>query len=109
MASDRILTVEDDSFERDVLQSDLPVLVDFWAEWCAPCKAVAPVLEELAAEMAGRVRFAKLDVGVSQQVASRLRVQSFPTFILFKNGQPADRAVGAMSKAGFRGFLDKNL
>jgi thioredoxin 1 len=109
MASDKILTVSDASFESDVLKSDTPVLVDFWATWCGPCRMVAPVLEELAEEMDGKVRIAKVNVDENQQIAYQFQVSSIPTFILFKNGQVADRTLGAMSKSGFGSFLSRNL
>jgi thioredoxin 1 len=109
MANDKIVTVKDDNFESEVLKSGVPVLVDFWAEWCGPCRMVAPVLDELADEMDGKVRIVKLNVDENQQIAYQFQVQSIPTFILFKNGQMADRMMGAMPKAAFQKFLDRNL
>jgi|SRR5436309_1566592 len=109
MASDKIVTVTDDTFETEVLKSDQPVLVDFWAEWCGPCRMVAPVLDQIAEEMNGKVRIAKLNIDDNQRIAYQFQVQSIPTFILFKDGQMADRMLGAATKSTFQGFLDRNL
>jgi thioredoxin len=93
------VTVSDDSFAEDVLQSSEPVLVDFWATWCGPCRMVAPVLEEIAAEKAGKLRVAKLDVDANPETARDFQVVSIPTMILFKDGAPVKRIVGAKGKA----------
>src|SRR5574341_2383068 len=90
--------VTDNSFDAQVLKSDIPVLTDFWAEWCGPCKVIAPMLEQIAQEYDGRIKIAKIDVDENNQVAMRLGVQSIPTLILFKNGQAVARLVGSMPK-----------
>lgn len=107
--SDSVAAVDEQTFQTEVLQSAVPVLVDFWTAWCAPCKVVAPVIEELAAELGGSVRFVKLDAEANQSLALRYRVASFPTFVLFRDGQMVDRTVGAQAKSHFRAFLRRNL
>jgi thioredoxin 1 len=109
MASDKIVTVGNDNFQDQVLGSDTPVLVDFWAEWCGPCRMVASTLDQIADEKDGEVRIAKLNVDHNQEIAMQYQVSSIPTFILFKGGQVADRMMGAMPKAAFEQFLDRNL
>lgn len=104
-----IVELNDDNFETEVLKSDLPILVDFWAVWCGPCRMVAPVLEQIADEYDGQVRIGKLDVDANQQTAYQHQVSSIPTFILFKDGQVADRMMGAMPKTAFQSFLGRNL
>ncbi len=109
MANDKIVIVQGENFEDEVLKSDVPVLVDFWAEWCGPCRMVAPVLDELANEMDGKVRVAKLNVDENQKIAYQFQVSSIPTFILFKDGKMADRMMGAMPKSAFTSFIERNL
>lgn len=94
-----VLAVGDDSFEREVLQSATPVLVDFWAEWCAPCRAIAPVVEELARDYAGRLKVVKLDVDKHPQTPSRYGVRGIPNLILFAGGEVREQLVGAQPKA----------
>jgi len=108
MASENVIQVSSDSFTNDVLESEVPVLVDFWASWCGPCLMVAPVLEQLADEMNGKVRVAKLNVDENQEIAIQFQVSSIPTFILFKDGRPADRMLGAMPKSAFEQFIERN-
>ena len=96
--SDKIVTLSDATFDEHVKSSDVPVLVDFWAEWCGPCKMIAPILEEIADEQAGKIQIAKLNVDDSSEVASRFEVRSIPTLILFKDGEPQVRLIGAKPK-----------
>ena len=104
-----IKQVSDSSFESDVLQSDAPVLVDYWAEWCGPCKMIAPILEEVSRDYDGRVQVAKLNVDDNPSMPSRYGVRGIPTLMLFKNGQVAATKVGALSKSQLKVFLDENL
>jgi len=96
--SEKIETLTDATFDEHVKSSDVPVLVDFWAEWCGPCKMISPVLEEIAEEQAGKIRIVKVNVDDSLRVASRFEVQSIPTLILFKDGEPKMRVIGAKPK-----------
>ena len=107
--SENIQHISDASFEMDVLKSDTPVLVDFWAEWCGPCKMIAPILEEIAKEYDGRIRIAKMDVDANQAVPAKFGTRGIPTLILFKNGSPAAQKVGAMAKGQLVSFIDSNI
>jgi len=104
-----LVHISDDSFDADVIKAETPVLVDFWAEWCGPCKAIAPVLDELAGEYEGKLTIAKLDVDSNPQAARQFNVRSIPTLILFKGGDIANQHVGATSKQQLKDFLDSNL
>jgi thioredoxin 1 len=101
--------ITDSSFEADVLKSPGPVLVDFWAEWCGPCRMVGPVLDELAAEMQGQVTIAKMNVDENPMSPSKYGIRSIPTLILFKNGQPAATKVGALPKAALQTWLKEQI
>jgi thioredoxin 1 len=99
--------VSDDNFETDVLGASGPVVVDFWAEWCGPCKMIGPQLEELSEEMAGKVKFVKLNVDENQQTAIKYGVRSIPTLILFKDGEAVDIKVGAGAKSDLQNWIEK--
>ncbi len=98
MSTNKISHITDDTFEEEVLKNDVPVLADFWAEWCGPCKTIAPVLEEIAQEYDGRLKVAKIDVDENPEAPVRFGIQGIPTIILFKDGEPVERLVGAMPK-----------
>ncbi len=101
--------VTDDSFEQDVIQSDLPVVVDFWAEWCQPCKRMAPILDDIAAEYDGQLTVAKLDVDQNPNVAIQYSVMSIPTLLIFKDGQPVERIVGYMPKERYLEKIEPHI
>ena len=107
--SDLIHHVTDDTFEPEVLKSGLPVLVDYWAEWCGPCKAIAPVLEEVAKEYSGKLKVAKVDVDSNTEVPKKFNIRGIPTLMLFKNGVVEATKVGALSKSQLTAFLDSNI
>ena len=109
MASELIKHVSDASFEADVLQATSPVLVDFWAEWCGPCKMIAPVLDEVATAYQGKLTVAKMNVDENREVPAKFGIRGIPTLMLFKDGQLAATKVGAMSKAQLTAFIDQQL
>ena len=107
--SDRIVHVTDDSFESDVLKSNEPVLVDYWADWCGPCKMIAPVLDEIAEEYVGKVKVAKLNIDENPNTPPRYGIRGIPTLMLFKEGEVEATKVGAVSKSQLTAFIDSNL
>ena len=109
MASELIKHVSDASFEADVLKAGTPVLVDYWAEWCGPCKMIAPILDEVAGAYQGKLQIAKMNVDENREIPAKFGIRGIPTLMLFKNGQLAATKVGAMSKAQLTAFIDQQL
>lgn len=107
--SEHIVNVTDASFEQDVLKADGPVLVDYWAEWCGPCKMIAPILDEVATGYGDKLQIAKMNVDENREVPAKFGIRGIPTLMLFKDGQLAATKVGALSKAQLTAFLDANL
>ena len=107
--SDNIVHTNDSNFDADVINSDKPALVDFWAEWCGPCKMIAPILEEIAGEYSGRVKIAKLNIDENPQTPPRYGIRGIPTLMLFKGGDVEATKVGALSKSQLTAFLDSNI
>ncbi|MCH8261655.1 MAG: thioredoxin TrxA [Proteobacteria bacterium] len=107
--SDNVVHVTDSSFEEEVLKSDMPVIVDYWAEWCGPCKAIAPVLEEIAGEYQGKLIVAKMDVDDNQQTPQKYVVRGIPTLMIFKDGDVIGTKVGQLSKSQLTAFIDSTI
>ena len=107
--SEAIKHITDDSFEGDVVKSTKPVLLDFWAEWCGPCKMIAPILEEVAKEYGDKIQIAKINVDENQAIPAKFGIRGIPTLILFKNGEIAAQKVGALAKSQLTAFLDSHL
>ena len=107
--SDAITYVSDDTFDSEVLQSTTPVLVDYWAEWCGPCKMIAPILDDLAKEYAGKLKVAKLNIDENQATPPKYGIRGIPTLMLFKNGSVEATKVGALSKTQLAAFIDANI
>lgn len=104
-----LLQFTDANFKKEVLESNVPVLVDFWAAWCSPCKMIAPFVEELAKEYTGKIKVGKLDVDTNPKTATQYGIMSIPTLIFFKNGKVADHVVGALNKVGLKRKMEENL
>ena len=107
--SDNIVYTSDDGFDADVLGADKPVLVDYWAEWCGPCKMIAPILDEIADEYSDRLKICKLDIDANQATPPKYGIRGIPTLMLFKNGEVEATKVGTLSKSQLQAFLDSNI
>lgn len=107
--SDNITYLSDDSFDSDVLQDELPVLVDFWAEWCGPCKMIAPILDEISQEYTGKLKVAKLNIDENPDTPPKFGIRGIPTLMIYKNGQVEATKVGAVTKSQLTAFIDSNL
>lgn len=107
--SDAIVHVSDDSFETDVLGANTPVLVDFWAAWCGPCKMIAPVLDELAVEYGDKIKICKVDVDSNKETPAKFNIRGIPTLMMFKDGNAEGTKVGALTRAQLKEFIDANL
>lgn len=109
MASEKVVVLNKDNFEQEVINSDKPVIIDYWASWCGPCRMVAPIMEDLSEEYDGKAKICKVNVDEENDLAMKFRIMSIPTIMLYKNGQMVERVVGARSKEEFKKLLDQNL
>jgi thioredoxin 1 len=109
MASEKIVKLTKSNFEQEVINSDIPVFVDFWAQWCGPCRAVAPIVEELANDFEGKVKVAKVNVDEEGELAQKFKVMSIPTLMVFKGGEVSEKVIGARAKNELAGIIEKNI
>lgn len=109
MANELIKHISDNSFDEDVIKSGVPVLVDYWAEWCGPCRMIAPILEEVSSAYEGKLQIAKMNVDENREIPAKFGIRGIPTLMLFKNGELAATKVGALSKAQLTAFIDQQL
>ncbi len=109
MSSENIVHVTDTSFEHEVLNSIVPVLVDYWAEWCGPCRMIAPILNELSQDYAGKLKIAKVNIDENRDIATKFNIRGIPTLMIFKDGDVAGTKVGALSKSQLAAFIDSNI
>ena len=109
MSQDKVLNISSENFEQEVINSDKPVLVDFWASWCGPCRMIAPIIDQLAEQYDGKVKIAKVNVDEQRELAARYKVMSIPTIYMFKDGNPVDKVVGVRSKGDLETFINNHL
>ncbi len=109
MASDAIIEISDSNFESEVVNSDVPVLVDFWAPWCGPCRAIAPLVEEISSSYAGKIKVGKMNVDENQSTTMKFGIRSIPTLIMFKGGEAVDQIIGAVPKGEIERVVEKSL
>jgi len=109
MASEKIVTLTNENFDQEALQSPIPVLVDFWASWCGPCRMIAPIIDQLAEEYEGKVKVGKVNVDEQRELAGKYRVMSIPTLFVFKDGQVVDKIIGARPKAELEAMIKKQI